>query len=104
MQSTINLKLYVAGQTPRTQRIIDQIAQLCERYFAGTTYDLTVVDVIQHPEQAEAERIMATPTLVREHPPPRRLIIGDFSDAAKVIRALDLNINLAKNDVEDRPL
>ena len=70
------LKLYVTGQTPRAERAIANLRRLCEHEFAGR-YEIEVIDVLEHPELAEQERILATPTLVRFLPPPlRRVKIG----------------------------
>lgn len=83
------LKLYITGQTPRSERAITNLRRLCETQLAGN-YDVVVIDVLERPQLAEDEKILATPTLVREAPPPRRRIIGDLSDTAKVLTGLDL--------------
>lgn len=83
------LKLYITGQTPRSERAITNLRRLCEAQLAGR-YEMVVIDVLERPQLAEEEKILATPTLVREAPPPRRRIIGDLSDIAKVLIGLDL--------------
>jgi circadian clock protein KaiB len=83
------LKLYVSGQTPCSQRAIANLRRICEQGLNGRC-DLTIIDVLEHPELAEADKILATPTLVREQPGPARRIIGDLSDADKVWFGLDL--------------
>lgn len=83
------LKLYITGQTPRSERAMTNLRHLCEAQLAGR-YELVVIDVLERPQLAEAEKILATPTLVREAPPPRRRIVGDLSDTAKVLMGLDL--------------
>jgi circadian clock protein KaiB len=83
------LKLFVAGDTLRGQTAIENLKRLCDEAFSGG-YDLTIVDVLRHPEIAEREKILATPTLVKETPLPVRRIIGDFSDKEKVLAALSL--------------
>jgi circadian clock protein KaiB len=83
------LTLYVTGQTPRSQRAIENLRQLCEQELHGQ-YELTVVDVLEHPQLAEDQKILATPTVVKELPPPIRRIIGDLSDAERVLLGLDL--------------
>lgn len=88
----IQLKLYVAGRNIKSEQIIAHIEKLCEQYFSGR-YVLTLVDVLEEPSLAEKGHIMATPTLVREAPLPRRLIIGDFSDYDKVLKALDISMD-----------
>jgi len=69
------LKLYVTGQTPRSQRAIAGLRQICEKELGGG-YELVVIDVLERPQLAEDEKILATPTLVKELPPPLRRIIG----------------------------
>lgn len=83
------LKLYVTGQTPRAQRAIDDLRRICDAELPGS-YEVVVVDVLEQPQLAEDEKILATPTLVKELPPPTRRIIGDLSDSEKVLRGLDL--------------
>lgn len=83
------LRLYVAGRTPRTEQAISTIRQICEEELAGT-YDFTVIDVLERPQLAENEKILATPTLVKELPPPLRRVVGDLSDRERVLIGLDL--------------
>ncbi len=83
------LRLYVTGQTPRTMRAIENLRKICEEELEGR-YDMEVIDVLERPQLAEDEKIMATPTLVKELPPPLRRIIGDLSDKEKVLLGLDL--------------
>jgi circadian clock protein KaiB len=83
------LKLYVTGQTPRSLRAIANLRQICEQELAGQ-YDMIVIDVLERPQLAEDEKILATPTLVKELPMPIRRIIGDLSDSEKVLLGLDL--------------
>jgi circadian clock protein KaiB len=82
-------KLYIAGQSPRSRSAIQNIQRLMDEQFANQ-WDLDIVDVHEHPQQAENDKILATPTLVKEGPPPRRRIIGDLSCTAKVLDALDI--------------
>jgi circadian clock protein KaiB len=84
------LKLYVTGQTPRTERAIANLRKLCEHELAGR-YEVEVIDVLEHPQLAEDEKILATPTLVRYLPPPLRRVIGDLSESEKVLLGLDLS-------------
>jgi circadian clock protein KaiB len=84
------LKLYVTGQTPRTQRAIANLRRLCEEEL-DECYELLVIDVLDHPQLAEDERILATPTLIKQLPPPLRRVIGDLSDKDKVLLGLDLH-------------
>ncbi len=85
------LKLYVTGDTPRAERAISNLRQICERELHGQ-YELIIVDVLENPQQAEEEKIMVTPTLVRELPTPRRRIIGDLTDTARVLLGLNLQL------------
>jgi circadian clock protein KaiB len=88
------LKLYVTGQTANSRRAIANLREICERAFSGE-YELMVIDVLENPQLAEEEKILATPTLVRSLPPPMRRVIGDLSDKERVLLGLDL---IAKND------
>ena len=83
------LKLYVAGRTPRTERAIMTIRDICDSELGGL-YELVVVDVLERPQLAENEKILATPTLVKELPPPLRRVVGDLSDRERVLVGLDL--------------
>lgn len=84
------LKLYVMGQTPNSRRAITSLQQLCEEQFAGQ-YELTIIDVQEHPELAEENRILATPTLIRELPLPIRRIVGDLMQIECILIGLDLD-------------
>ncbi|QDV38523.1 circadian clock KaiB family protein [Tautonia plasticadhaerens] len=83
------LKLYVTGLTSRSQRAMATLRRLCEAELAGH-YELLVVDVLERPELAERDKVLATPTLIKELPEPERRIIGDLSDPARVLAALEL--------------
>ena len=83
------LKLYVSGSSARTENTIKILRQLCEEELQGR-YHLTVIDVLQQPQLAEDDKILATPTLVKELPEPLRRLIGDLSDKEKVLLGLDL--------------
>jgi circadian clock protein KaiB len=83
------IKLYVTGQTPRAQNAIDSLRRICEQELGGR-YELVVIDVLQRPQLAEDEKILATPTVVKELPAPIRRIIGDLSDSERVLLGLDL--------------
>lgn len=88
------LKLYVTGQTSRSQRAIVNLRRLCEEELAGE-YEMVVIDVLERPQLAEDEKILATPTVVKELPVPIRRIIGDLSDSERVLVGLDLRKNQA---------
>ncbi|WP_373352723.1 circadian clock protein KaiB [Pseudoroseicyclus sp. CXY001] len=83
------LRLYVTGRTQPSQRAIHNLKALCESELAGR-YTIEVIDVLEYPRLAENEKILATPTLVRQLPEPVRKIIGDLSDHEKVLLGLDL--------------
>jgi len=85
------LKLYITGQTPRSERAVRNLQQICESELAGR-YEIQIIDVLERPQLAEDERIMATPTLIKELPLPLRRIIGDLSDKEKVLLGLDLTL------------
>jgi circadian clock protein KaiB len=83
------LWLFVSGHTPQSERALANLTQICEQHIEGR-HELIVVDVLQHPDAAAEERIMATPTLVKKLPAPLCRIIGDLSDTEKVLSALDV--------------
>ena len=89
MNSKLLLKLYITGNTPSSERTIANLHRTCEQDFRGQ-YELIVVDVLERPQLAEDERIFATPTLIKELPEPIRKIVGDLSNAEKVLLGLDL--------------
>jgi circadian clock protein KaiB len=91
----IKLKLYVTGKTSRSERAIANLHQLCKQELEGL-YELSIIDVLEQPQLAENEKIIATPTLIKELPPPIRRVIGDLSDKEKVLLGLDI-IRLAGN-------
>ena len=86
------LKLYVTGQTPRSERAIANLRRISQEDLKGE-YELIVIDVLERPQLAEDEKIIATPTLIKELPPPLRRIIGDLSDKDKVLLGLDMQSN-----------
>ncbi|MFO1153655.1 MAG: circadian clock protein KaiB [Rhodospirillales bacterium] len=89
--STYVLKLYIAGRTSRTEQAIAGIRDICNHELDGV-YDLVVIDVLERPQLAENEKILATPTLVRELPLPLRRVVGDLSDRDRVLIGLDLGV------------
>jgi circadian clock protein KaiB len=82
-------KLYIAGQSPRSRSAIQNIRRIMAEQVQDQ-YDLDIIDVYEQPQQAEDDRILATPTLVRENPTPVRRIIGDLSHTTKVLEALEI--------------
>lgn len=85
------LRLYITGQTSRSEHAITNLRHICEEELGGQ-YQMIVIDVLEQPQLAEDEKILATPTLIRELPPPIRRIIGDLSDAEQVLIGLDLRL------------
>lgn len=85
-----NLRLYISGQTSNSLRAIRDLEALCEREPLAGQYELEVIDVLEHPNLAEDQKILATPTLVKNLPEPIRKIIGDLSDHEQVLLGLDL--------------
>jgi len=83
------LRLYVAGQTPRSIRALANLKALCEEHLKGR-YQVEVIDLLKHPRLARGDQIVAIPTLVRKLPFPVRKIIGDLSNTAGVLVGLDL--------------
>jgi circadian clock protein KaiB len=84
------LRLYVAGSTPQSSRAIANLKAICEKHLKDR-YDLTVVDLYEHPERAREDQILVAPTLVRQMPLPVRRLIGDLSQTERVLAALDLD-------------
>ena len=84
-----NLRLYVAGQTPRAIAALDNLKRICEEHLAGK-YTIEVVDLLKNPQLARGDQILAVPTLVRKLPEPVRKIIGDLSNEERVLVGLDL--------------
>ena len=83
------LRLYVTGQTPRSKDAIAHMQALCEEDFKDQI-SLEIIDVLEQPQLAENQKILATPTLLKMVPPPLKRIIGDLSDKEKVLLGLDL--------------
>jgi len=83
------LRLYVAGQTPKSVDAITNIKKICEESLKGR-YVLDVIDLYQQPNLAQGEQIIAVPTLIKKLPPPLRRIIGDMSNTELVLVGLDL--------------
>jgi len=83
------LRLYVTGHTPKSERAIAHVRRICDEELIGQ-YELLVTDILERPQLAEDEKILATPALIKELPPPLRRVIGDMSDKDKVLLGLDL--------------
>ena len=83
------LRLYVAGQTPRSRTAFANLKEICEEHLADR-YSIEVIDLLEHPQLSKGDQILAIPTLVRRLPKPMRKIIGDLSDTERVLIGLDL--------------
>ncbi len=83
------LRLYVAGQTPKSITAFSNLKKLCEEHLAGK-YRIEVIDLLKNPQLAEGDQIIALPTLVRKLPPPLKKIIGDLSNTERVLVGLDM--------------
>ena len=83
------LRLYVAGQTPRSVTAFGNLKKICENHLKDR-YRIDVVDLLKQPHLSKGDQILAIPTLVRKLPPPVRKIIGDLSDTERVLVGLDL--------------
>jgi circadian clock protein KaiB len=83
------LRLYVAGQTPKSITAFANLRRLCEEHLSGK-YSIEVVDLLENPRLAAGDQILAIPTLVRKLPTPVRKIIGDLSNTERVLVGLDI--------------
>jgi len=86
---TWNLRLYVAGQTPKSVAAFANLRRICEEHLAGK-YNIEIIDLLENPTLARGDQILAVPTLVRKLPTPIRKIIGDLSNTERVLVGLDL--------------
>jgi circadian clock protein KaiB len=84
-----NLRLYVAGQSPKSVTAFANLKRICEQHLAGR-YRIEVLDLIKNPKLAQGDQILAIPTLVRKLPEPLKRIIGDLSDIERTLVGLDL--------------
>jgi circadian clock protein KaiB len=83
------LRLYVAGQTPRSLQAFANLTKICEEFLTGR-YRIEIIDLLEKPQLAKGDQILAIPTLVRTLPEPIRKIIGDLSNKEKVLVGLDI--------------
>ena len=84
-----DLRLYVAGQTPKSMTALANLKKMCEEHLAGR-YKIEVIDLLKNPQLARSDQILAIPTLVRRLPEPMRKIIGDLSNEERVLVGLDV--------------
>ena len=85
-----NLRLYVAGQTPKSIAAIVNLKKICEQHLNGR-YNIEVIDLMKNPALAQRHQIVAIPTLIRQLPEPLKRIIGDLSNLEKVLIGLDIH-------------
>ena len=88
---TYELRLYVAGQTPKSVLALANLRQICEEHLQGR-YEIEVIDLVENPQLAQGDQILALPTLVRRLPEPIKKIIGDLSNTDRVLVGLDLRV------------
>ena len=94
VRQTYQLRLYVAGQTPKSVLALTNLKQICEEHLQGH-YEIEVIDLRQDPQLASGDQILAVPTLVRRLPEPIKKIIGDLSNTERVLVGLDLRVRAA---------
>ena len=90
-----HLRLYVAGQSPKCLDAFINLRRLCDEHLAGR-HEIEIVDLVEQPELAEADDVLALPTLVRRSPSPSRKIIGDLSNTARVLAHLGIRPKLLR--------
>ena len=90
-EQTYDLRLYVAGQTPKSVLALANLRHICEAHLYGR-YEIEVIDLMQNPQLARGDQILAVPTLVRRLPEPIKKIIGDLSNTERVLVGLDLRV------------
>jgi circadian clock protein KaiB len=87
--SIFQLRLYVAGQTPKSVRAFENLKRLCEAHLPDR-YEIEIIDLLENPQLGQGDQILAIPTLVRKLPEPMKKIIGDLSNTERVLVGLDL--------------
>jgi circadian clock protein KaiB len=95
------LKLYITGNTPRSQRAIANLFRICHEELQDQ-YQVKIIDVLEQPQLAEDEKILVTPTLIKQLPPPLQRIIGDMSNVEMVLLGLDLLPKDEQDNIFDR--
>ena len=89
MSEVWDLRLYVAGETPKSVAALANLMAFCKEHLAGK-YTIEVIDLVEHPGLAKVDQILAIPTLVRRLPSPERKIIGDLSNTERIFLGLEL--------------
>jgi len=93
IEAVYQLRLYIAGASPNSNRAINNIRIFCEENLKGR-YELEIIDIYQQPQIASKDQVIALPLLIKSSPPPLKRLIGDMSDTARVIKGLDLDIEI----------
>ena len=89
--SKLVLQLYVSGMSPKSMEAIQNIQKLCDDLMEDS-FQLEIIDLYKHPELATEQQIVFSPSLIKRHPLPKKILIGTFSDPEKVIRGLGITI------------
>ena len=89
VEKSWNLRLYIAGQTPKSITALTNLKEICEQHLANQ-YSIEIIDLVRNPQLARNDQIFAIPTLVRNLPTPIKKIIGDLSNTEKVLLGLDM--------------
>ena len=93
IEPVYKLRLYIAGASPNSNRAINNIRIFCEDHLKDR-YLLEIIDVYQQPQIASKDQVIALPLLIKSSPPPLKRLIGDMSDTARVIKGLDLDLEI----------
>jgi circadian clock protein KaiB len=86
----VGLRLYIAGQTPKSLLALSNLKDICATHLNGKKYRIEIINLMKSPQLAQGDQILAIPTLVRSLPTPIRKIIGDLSNTERVLVGLDL--------------
>ena len=97
---TWELRLYVAGQSPKSITAFANLTRICDEHLAGR-YRIEIIDLLQHPQLAAGDQIVAIPTLVRKLPEPLRRIVGDLSNTERTL--VGLNLRSARQGDNEKP-
>ena len=98
--TSYSFRLYVVSDSPHSKAAISNLKWICEQVLNGDC-SISIVDVLQEPDEAERENILATPTLVRSHPSPEKRLIGDLADKQLVLSLLGLDNLVPKNRTDE---
>ena len=92
-QAVYVLRLYITGTTPKSTRAVHNLIKVCQEHLVGR-YDLEVIDIYQQPALAQAEDIIAVPTLIKKQPLPVQKLLGDLSNTQRLVAGLGLSLSL----------